>query len=455
MNFFKIPIIVILLTQTVYCQSKISFSIDEAISYATNNSPEIINARLKVLDAKEQKVETRAIGLPKLSISGDYNYFFDIPTQLLPDFISPSVYGVLAQEQLINHPPPQTSDRFFEAKFGQTHNLTLGANLNSILFSGEYIVALKTSKVYEKFSNQQLEASIKSVKDKTKEAYLPALLIKENIKILDKNIKNLSKLKDEMQQMYKEGFVEQLDVDRVHLSLENLKVERENIKNQEIIVKNVLKLTIGFPINDTLEISDNINTLLSSIDESKLFDNLNFERRPDFLTLRKSLELQNLNIERYKSQYLPTLIGFGSYSQKMVGNNKDDLKWFPTSLVGLSLKINIFDGLGRKAKIQRAKLSLQMAENDLTSLKSAIELQVNNARLAYNNAIKTLNTRQANLALAERIYNTSKIKYKEGVGSSVELTQAEQSLYRAQANVLKAKYKLLVAKTKLFSTLGF
>lgn len=455
MKFLKTVLFIALFINLSFGQQIKSFSIDDAILYATKNSPEIINAKLKVQDAKQQKIETRAIGLPKLSFSGDYNYFFDIPTQLLPDFISPSVYGVLAQEQLINHPPPQISDRFFEAKFGQNHNLTLGANLNSILFSGEYLVALKTSKVYESFSNQQMEATIKSVKDKTKEAYLPALLINENINILDKNIANLNKLKNEMQQMYKEGFVEQLDVDRLVLSLENLKVERENIKNQELIVKNVLKLTMGYPIEDSLEIADNIDKILNSIDDAKLFSKLNLDKRPDFLTLKKSLELQNLNIKRYKSQYLPTLVGFGSYSQKMVGNNKDDLKWFPTSLAGLTIKMNIFDGLGRKAKIQRAKLSLQMAENDLDKFQSVINMQVNNAKLAYTSASKSLKSREANLNLAERIYNTSKIKYKEGIGSSVELTQAEQSLYQAQANVLKAKYDLLVAKIKLYSALGY
>lgn len=455
MKYIKTILILILFINVTTGQKSHSYSLDDAISYALNNSPEILNGKLKVQDAKQQKIETRAIGLPKLTFSGDYNYFFDIPTQLMPDFLSPAIYGVLAQENLLNHPPPDASNRYFETKFGQDHNLTLRANINSILFSGEYIVALKTSKVYEDFSNQQFESIAKSVKDKTKEAYLPALFIKENILILDKNIKNLTKLKDEMQQMYKEGFVEQLDVDRLSLSLENLKVERENIKNQETLVKNVLKLTMGYPIKDSLKVTDDINKLLSKIDDSKLISKLDLENRPGYLTLKKSLELQHLNIKRYKSKFLPTLVGFGSYSQKMVGNSKDDLNWFPTSLVGLSLKLDIFDGFGRKAKIQRAKISLQMAENNLSKLKNAIDLQVNNAKIAYSNSVKSLKSRKDNLNLAERIYNTSKIKYKEGIGSSVELTQAEQSLFQAQANVLKAKYDLLVAKTKLVSSLGY
>ena len=440
-------------SNAVCSQSKAVFTLDKAVEYALNNSTEIINAKLKVLDAKKQKIETRAIGLPKLSTSAGYNYFIDIPTQLMPDFLSPAIYGVLLKEGLVNH-PAQSSGNLFPVQFGQKHNLTLSADINSLIFSGEYIVALKTSKVFEDFSLKEMQNVEKSITDKTTEAYLPALLIKENIKILDKNISNLKKMKEEMDEMYKEGFVEKLDADRIKLSLENLKVERENLARQIDIVKNALKLVIGYPVKDTLILKDDVESLLDKIDDSVLFTSLTFENRPDYKMLEKSLELQDLNIKRYKSQYLPTLAGFGSYSQKMTGNNSDDIKWYPSTLVGLQLKFNIFDGLGRKAKVQRAKISMDIAKNNLQNLKNVISMQVDNARAAYQNAIERLDSRMENLKLAQRIYDTTKIKYKEGVGSSVELTQAEQSLYQAQSNMLKAKYDLLNAKIKLKSALG-
>jgi len=453
MKKILILIFMIYFSNAVCSQSKAVFTLDKAVEYALNNSTEIINAKLKVLDAKKQKIETRAIGLPKLSTSAGYNYFIDIPTQLMPDFLSPAIYGVLLKEGLVNH-PAQSSGNLFPVQFGQKHNLTLSADINSLIFSGEYIVALKTSKVFEDFSLKEMQNVEKSITDKTTEAYLPALLIKENIKILDKNISNLKKMKDEMDEMYKEGFVEKLDADRIKLSLENLKVERENLARQIDIVKNALKLVIGYPVKDTLILNDDVESLLNKIDDSVLFTSLTFENRPDYKMLEKSLELQDLNIKRYKSQYLPTLAGFGSYSQKMTGNNSDDIKWYPSTLVGLQLKFNIFDGLGRKAKVQRAKISMDIAKNNLQNLKNVISMQVDNARAAYQNAIERLDSRMENLKLAQRIYDTTKIKYKEGVGSSVELTQAEQSLYQAQSNMLKAKYDLLNAKIKLKSALG-
>jgi len=446
--------IVFIIIGISYGQKPMELSLEDAVSYAFKNSPEILNAKLKVIDAKKQKVETRAIGLPKIDVSADYNYFFDIPTQLMPDFLSPAIYGVLANENLINHPPPE-SGKFFETQFGQKHNLNLNATINSIIFSGEYIVALKTSKVYEKFSLDQLNNVLKSVQDKTREAFLPALLIKENVQILNKNLSNLKKLKEEMEEMYKEGFVEQLDVDKIRLSYQNLMIEKENLSKQEDIVKNVLKLTIGFPISDSISINDDITKLLLSYDEAIISKELDYNNRADFNLLNRSLDLQKLNVQRYKSHYLPILVGFGSYSKKMTGNDGSDLNWYPTSLVGLKISFNIFNGLGDKAKIQRAKISLEMAENNLSNLTSAISVQVNNAKIAVKNAQNKLKAREDNLQLAEKIYSITKVKYKEGVGSSVELTQSEQSLYQAQANVIKSKYDLLSAKIKLKSALGF
>jgi len=454
MSKIYFTILIITLSIATYGQKRNELDLNGAIQYALNNSATVLNAKLKVLDAKKQKIETRAIGLPKISVGAGYNYFLDIPTQLMPDFLKPAIYGVLIKEGIITHPAPQGGQKFFPVKFGQKHNLTLKADLNTIIFSGEYIVALKTSKVFEDFTSKQLQSTVRDIKDKTRSAYIPALLIKENIGILDKNIANLEKLKSEMDEMYKEGFVEKLDADRIGLSLQNLKIEKDNLTRQLEVVKNALKLTIGMDIKDTLILKDNIENILEGIDVPALLSNFDFAQRPDFNMLKTSLELQKLNIKRYQAQYLPTLVGFGSYSQKMTGNNADDIKWYPTSLVGLQLNFKLFDGFGRKAKVQRAKIALDMAQNNLDNMKKLISMQVENARKSFYSALERVRAREDNLKLAQKIYDTTKVKYKEGVGSSVELTQAEQSLYQAQSNLLKAKYDLLDAEMKLLSAIG-
>ena len=128
--------------------------------------------------------------------------------------------------------------------------------------------------------------------------------------------------------------------------------------------------------------------------------------------------------------------------------------WAPTAFVGLRMSIPIFDGMYKSALVQRSRLDLEKAQNQQNDLARAIDLEVKNARNTYITARSSAENQQNNLDLAERIYDTTQIKYREGVGSSVELTQAEQGLYDAQSNYINALYNLLVAKLDYETALG-
>jgi hypothetical protein len=133
----------------IQAQDRQAFSLEDAIDYALQNSLEIKNAQLNVADAKEQVVERRAIGLPQISAGANYQYFIDIPTQILPDFITPSVYGVLFQEGLVE-PFNLSTGEGVAAQFGTKHNLTAGVDLSTLIFDGSYFIGLKAAKAYKK-----------------------------------------------------------------------------------------------------------------------------------------------------------------------------------------------------------------------------------------------------------------------------------------------------------------
>jgi len=182
---------------------------------------------------------------------------------------------------------------------------------------------------------------------------------------------------------------------------------------------------------------------------------VNYEKRPEVRVLELGINLNQLNVDLNKSGYLPSLAAFGSYQQSAQGNNLfDNPVWVPSAVVGLQLNVPIFDGFEKRAKINRAKLDLEEAMMQKTRLERAINLEVSNARTSYQNAMKRLDTRDKNMKLANRIYETTRIKYKEGVGSSLEISQAEQALYDAQQNYIQARYDLLVAKRALDKALG-
>ncbi|MCB0642294.1 MAG: TolC family protein, partial [Phaeodactylibacter sp.] len=134
-----------LMTLPVFAQQ--TLSLDEAVNYALEHSPEVKNAQLSVADANEQIVERRAIGIPQLSAGANYQYFIDIPTQVLPDFLSPSIYGILFQEGLVE-PRDLMEGPGVPAQFGTKHNLTAKADLSTLIFDGSYFVGLQAAKAY-------------------------------------------------------------------------------------------------------------------------------------------------------------------------------------------------------------------------------------------------------------------------------------------------------------------
>ena len=445
--------LLLLASLTAPAQEAPKVSLNEAINYAFENNLNLKNAQISLADAKEQIVERRAFGIPKLSVGADYQYFIDIPTQILPDFISPAIYGILDQEGLIDE-VPAFSDSGLPAQFGTKHNLTARADLNTMIFDGSYFVGLKAAREFKDYTLQQVLATRQEVKYRVTDAYLPVLFLQENLQTLDDNIANLSKLRFETNAMYEQGFVEQLDVDRLDLSLANLQTERDNLQRQKEVALNALKFAMGYPVDQPLEIEGDLHELVRVVDESWLTNAINYQTRPEYLVAEKGVRLNELNVQLNQSRYLPVLNAFASYQQSLFANKLRDGEWFPTTVAGLSLKVPIFDGLEKKAQVERARLDLEMARNQQRELAQAIELEASNARTSYLNSRERLANQEKNLKLAERIFNTTQVKYREGVGSSLELTQAEQGLYQSQQNYNQALYDLLQAKTALDKALG-
>ena len=118
------------------------------------------------------------------------------------------------------------------------------------------------------------------------------------------------------------------------------------------------------------------------------------------------------------------------------------------------MSIPIYDGGGSKAKKQRASIALQTVDIQKQTLENAFVLELETARKQFQNASERVASQQKSLDLAQRIYDTTQTKYKAGVGSSFEVTQAEQGLYTAQQSVMTARFDLLNARVAIKKALG-
>jgi len=387
-----------------------SFSLQQSIDYAYKNSPNYLNAQSDVLMAKYKRKEVLGMAMPQIGASVDMKNFMKIPTSVLPNFVSPAVYGGLVQAGVAPYDPQKLSPDGYEpiaANFGTTFQAQAGASASLLVFSADYLIGLKATKEYISLMNINVNRSKADLVSQVSKAYYSVLVNKQRIALLDANITKLEKLLNDT------------------TGSENL------------------------TLTDSLSISDKEDLSISKID---------ITRRSEYQMLEVQQRLNNINVKRLKYGYLPSLVAYSSFNYS---GQRNDLKfftkehiWYPTALLGGTLSLSIFDGFQRHYQIQQAKLDFKKGENNLKNLQLAIELEGASAAVNYSNASSSLQVQKRNLDLAQNIYTVSQKKYEQGVGSNIEVINAQQSLKESQANYFNAVYDLLVYKIDYLKATG-
>jgi outer membrane protein TolC len=462
-----------MLAASSFAQTSAGMSLSDCIQFAMENHPDIKVAKMQLKDADWRIKENLGTGLPQISAGGTYTGFIQrggLPssalsfgprgpvdlTPVLPNFNTAQisdlngVFGNLF-----------ASDPNSKIFFNPVHSISGNLSVNQLIFNNSYLVGLRAAKYYRQYVENQLAVSRQTVANQVTDAYLPALLISENLDILDKNIGNLEKLLNETKAINQAGFAEQLDIDRLELSLFTVRSERSNLARQREIVVNALKMAMGMPIGNEVVLSDNTAALLAATGEADLNTPLNFMNREEYLLLLKGRDLSNLQVDLYRKPWMPTVAGFLQWQPSYQGGfgTKDSdgfNNWFYISSIvgGVSVSLPIWDGGVSKARKERAIISALTVDVQKEMLENALNLQLDAARKQYLNAQERAANQQKNLALAQRIYDTTQTKYRAGLGSSFEITQAEQGLYSAQQGLLQAQYDLLGAKIAIQRALG-
>ena len=421
-----------------------SFTINEAVNYAIKNTYVIKNAELDIKAAKHKKWETTTMGLPQISVNVDYQNFLKLPVSLIPaNFFDP------------NAPDGQ----FAEVSFGTKQNLNASATLSQLLFDGSYLVGLESAKVYLKISELAKVKTEQAIREATISAYGNVLLAKESILIIENNLIALDKTIHDTQEIYKNGFAEEQDVEQLQITRATLNNQLNKSKRLLTVAKNMLKITMGIDITNPIILSETLETIaLKSNDLALSNATFNVDNHIDYEMSKNSIKAKELFIKLEKSKYLPSLTAFLNYGT--TANNDEftffnnDQKWLGSSLFGVSLNVPIFSSFGRNARVQQAKIALTQAKTNLSQTEQQLKLQVENAKVNYQYAIDNFTTSKQNVALAKRIEKKEQVKFFEGVGSSFNLTQAQTQLYTTQQQYLSAIVAIINTKAKLETALN-
>jgi len=419
------------------------FSLIEAQNYAIQNNKQIVNARLDVLISKKKIWETTAIGLPQASASTSYNYNIDLPVTLMP-------------AKIFN--PKAADGEYIEMKFGTEHNTKFNFQATQIIFSGEYIVGLKASKIYKQLSENQVEKTEQDIREQIANTYELILIAQERKQILEKNIKSTKSIYDDTQSLFESGLAQETDASQLKINLTTLENALKSANRQIDIIKNLLKFQMNIPLENPIELSDKLEPLLTSINIGTLLNTpFDIKNHIDYKIVSTQEHLQELNLNREKSTFLPSISAFYNHQESMMGNDFEVFEggeWYPANIVGLNINIPLFGSGQKLSKVSQQKIELDKIQNSKYQLSESLNMQVIKARLEFQNAHDSYLLQKSNKELAKKIYKDYEIKYKEGMTSSLELTQAQIQYLNTEQSYFQAVFNLLDAKNKLDKALG-
>ncbi len=427
-------------------QQASKMSLKEAVAYAEKNSPTLQNAQTDVTIAETTVKNIKSIGLPQVNASASFQQYLQIPGSWIKNFNS----------------SPGSPEYIF-LKFQQQFYASGSIGVNQLLFDGSFFLGLKAAKEYVNMSQLLVAKSKVDLQSNVAKAYLLALTTRKNIDLLESNLKTLEKSYKDVQGLNKEGFAESLDVQRLELAVSNLNIQKEKLQNAASVTVNLLKFQIGMPMDSTLILTDDLETLDKSMSSAETAgNNFDIKNRNETKIFEQAFSLSKMDEKRYKLGYYPTLVGFLTHQ---VTTNRSQFNFFesnltpnnnfvPATLYGLSLNIPVFDGFRKQTQMQDVRLKRMKTENEFRMFENAANMEYTNAKLSYEINLKQVEAQKKNLDLAKDIYNKTNIKFREGVGSSLEIMQADTDLKTAQINYLNALYDLVISKMDLKKAKG-
>jgi outer membrane protein len=437
----KLWILALLVPIFSQAQEPSSYSLKEAIDYAKVNSYALRDAEFEIEKAKKLVKETLAIGLPQVDARSTYNNFFIVPKQQIPGSFVPG----------------SDPDDLIEIAFGTPQNIGAEVTARQLIFDGSYIVATKSVKVFLELSEKIKVKSEFEITNAIIQLYAQVLISEENYRVLDSSAANLRATFEETKALEEEGFVGDQDVDQIELLLISTENRVRQADRQKGISRNILLFTMGLPLETNIELTTPVENVVNIASEETLIGDFDYTQHIDFLLAENQFQTDLLKMKNEKAAYMPRLNAFYTYglnSQSNTFNFFDDNPWFPTSVIGVSLDVPIFSSFGRKNAVAQAQIEVDQSNMNLERTGRDIQVQVQQARDVYYQALDNYLTSEKNLELSDRISKKEMTKYKEGISTSLDLAQSQRQFLDAQSDFIMSTYNLIDAKSNLLKALN-
>lgn len=436
--------------------SIISLSLNDAQQYAIENNITLKNARLDVESAEKKVWETTAIGLPQINgninyqhIPGDLptvNFGADSTTMQLYNYIFTSL-DILANDAGVSLPAMPSMESSSEPlTLGVKNSTTYSVTVSQLVFSGEYLVGLQASKTYLQISKLGREKQEIELKSNVFNNYISILILENNLDIISSSIANMKSLVNETQKMSEQGLMESTDADQLQITLNTLTNAQNTIHRQKELSYMFFKILLGMDLNKEIALTQNIESVYNQIIDKDLKAGFDIGNNIDYRMLENQVKISELSLKREKTKYLPTISAFYNYQDK---TNKASFDFTINHIIGINLDMPIFSSFQRNAQVQQAKIEYQKTLNNQQLLEHNLQTQAQQLRYNYINALEKYQVTKQNVNLSKKVFNNTTEKYKQGMVSSMDLTQANNTYLQAESDNTTALLELLQTKIEL------
>ncbi|RCW29549.1 TolC family protein [Marinilabilia salmonicolor] len=436
-------------TTTIEAQTgdTLSFTLEQAIEYASVHAYEKINSEYDVASAKKKIWETIASGLPQVDFSAQYNHSIDVPVSLLPAEIIP--------EDM--RPPGIGSGDKIPVSFGTAYDGSYSLSVSQMIFNGSYFVGLQATQVFLDLTRHQATKTEIEVRDAVAKACYLVLSAEENIKAFNENLEVNKALLQETEALYESGFRESMDVSQLKLMVRESEKQILEIKRNQEVAMAVLRFSMGLNENQPIKLTEDFAALSQeAISGEVKKSGWSPEEHIDFKLASTNVKSEKLQLKNLRVQYLPKINAFYTYQKTGYGDEWNIFgdEWYKAQFVGLSVSVPIFSSGMRNAQAMQQKLAWEKSKNIRTQTMQQIKTSGLTALTDYNSAIDQYEIASESKVLALDIYEKTKTRFSNGMTGSFELTQQQGQYIQAQINHVRAALAVLNSRNAYLKATG-
>ncbi|HAI74950.1 MAG TPA: hypothetical protein DCM08_01770 [Microscillaceae bacterium] len=424
--FFPLFLLISVVWSGFSAHAQQAFSLQECVQYAGEQDILMQNYSKDQLISQQTLRQSRSKYLPQVSAVGDFRDNLQLQTSILP--FNPDPTGVRG-------PTP--------VRFGTTYNTTLALDASLVLFDPTLRNTLRSQEINTQIAENNYAQRNLEVVVNLKKAYYAALINRQKISYNQTKLARLRKLLEDAQVRLETEQLQAIEVRRQEwdLKTQEIEIERLQVLYDQSLLQ--VKFWMGYPLEQPISLKDSLPQQLRLEQNAEI----DWNNRYDLKNLEAQRMQNNLEVQKYKRQYLPTVTLYGYLGTQAFQNNFAQAfqTWFPLSYVGLRVNVPIFDGLSKNYQIQGAKIQTEKKENEIKQLQRQAVYDNQLSQTNIQNLIKTLSIRQNALAFAEENvqyvlnrYEAGLVLYREVVDAEVKITEAQNAYLQTYQDLVNA-----------------